>query len=166
MAGTKIFIDMDGVVANFHYAALAAHGNYNVDLLKEYQIEKALGISTTKFWAKLDSIDFWASIPKTDYADLLITLLRGFKCYFLSSPALGYSASGKLIWARKHYPDIKVILTSEKHLLAAPDRILIDDLESNIISWRGAGGKGILWPAPYNRLAGIDPLDELLRGMR
>ena len=41
-------------------------------------------------------------------------------------------------------------LTPQKHLLAGPNRILIDDNDRNIEAFRAAGGIGILFPQPWN----------------
>jgi hypothetical protein len=58
----------------------------------------------------------------------------------------------KSIWLQSHGITFNPIFVPGKHLkqnYATPERILIDDTESNINEWRKAGGIGILhkdWP--------------------
>jgi hypothetical protein len=49
-----------------------------------------------------------------------------------------------------------------KASVAGPGKILIDDKNENIDEWEAAGGIGILYPRPWNRLAGNPlPLEYL-----
>lgn len=160
----KIFIDMDGVVADFTKAALALHSIEEdpwtkKDNLGVYSMEKLLNISTNDFWKKIDkaTCSFWRNLPLTEDAESLMAIIRNSfeedKIFFLSSPAMDPSCyKGKVEWIRKHYPKFerRLILTSHKYLLAREDRILIDDADKNINLWIAAGGKGIIVPRPWN----------------
>lgn len=146
-----VFLDMDGVLADFHKSAIyhLTGNKYLYDEIKhEYDIAKALNMSTTRFWQGLDSYDFWRWISPAPFCGELLYAFPD--AVILSSPARGYSASGKLEWCRKFAKGHRVILTNHKELIAGPGRILIDDLESNINKWQANGGMGFLFPAPYN----------------
>jgi len=49
-------------------------------------------------------------------------------------------------WAASHFgfPDSNIIVDQEKFKYAAPNHILIDDRNKNIVPWNAAGGIGIL----------------------
>lgn len=163
-----IFLDMDGVLTDFHRAALhviigneqEASNLYENWPYNEFDIAKVLGISQSNFWAMLDTFEFWADMPKTQQCD---TLLRLFPdAVILSSPAMGYSASGKVAWLHKHARGRKFILTKHKEYIAGEGRILIDDWQENIDKWTKHNGQGILFPARANVLHGIDPLAHVM----
>lgn len=76
----------------------------------------------------------------------------------LTSPSLSSdSVSGKVHWIYKHFPPKsgirfrRFLIGKQKNLLAAPNRILLDDAENNVESFRTAGGIGILFPQVWNR---------------
>ena len=55
------------------------------------------------------------------------------------------------MWVRDRWHDqFPVVLTDQKHLLARPGRILIDDFKSNTVAWEKEGGKAFVFPQPYN----------------
>jgi 5'(3')-deoxyribonucleotidase len=69
---------------------------------------------------------------------------------FVTSPGrFGFAPTGKFNWRQKNYPDLNLVITKSKHLLAAPDAILIDDDGRQIEAFDKAGGKGFLWPSQY-----------------
>ena len=71
-----ILLDMDGVIANFHLAALHALGKER--LLEswpigEWSIPKVLGILEDDFWAAINSVsDFWFRIEPYPWLHELI----------------------------------------------------------------------------------------------
>jgi hypothetical protein len=65
---------------------------------------------------------------------------------------------GKNSWIRIMFgPDIKVSYTSEKHLLAGPGRLLIDDSPRNCERFAMFGGAALLFPRPWNAHYHSDP---------
>lgn len=84
----SFFIDMDGVLCDFHnhfmkhkgYADPYIGGN---NLGKSYQ--EALNLSNNQLFGDLKA-SFWASIPKTSYADYIIERAEARTCYILTSP--------------------------------------------------------------------------------
>lgn len=141
---TEIFVDMDGVLADFfgEWARLAGVPNHR-DIQDP---ESALALVR-------DADDFWLNLPKTDNADRLLDLILSIKNSYkiLSTPLADDPRSGphKVEWVKQNLagrlPD-KVILSHHKAQYATqPDgtpNILIDDYGVNIRKWEAAGGIG------------------------
>lgn len=163
-ANTKIYLDMDGVLADFfaEYAKLAGvtSGNYR-------DIPPASADPTLE---KMVGTDFFSRLPKFPTADSLVKLvLKYVKSYGIcSSPLRGdhkNSEQHKRIWIQKHLnpQPAEIIITGQKERHAVnPDgspNILIDDRGVNIVAWRARGGIGIKYQADE------DSLDLVARGL-
>lgn len=157
-----VFVDMDGVVADF-VGGVFKHFNFdasNYNPRGDYDLTKYLDIPTGEFWSRLDTNEtFWESLEPTPEAFQLMELLESrvpsSSIYFLSSPALHPNCfHGKAVWVHKHFPEYisRLILTQHKHFLAAQDRLLVDDNNGNINSFRDSRGRGVLFPRPWNSL--------------
>ena len=169
MTAHKIFMGMD-VLCDFVQAALELHGRPDVidDWPKgEYDMAKILGMSTHEFWRPINDKGeaFWAEMKSTAYSHELLMLTQGRGGFRVAAspsedPA---SLSGKLKWLDRHFgpPCRYYVITPDKHLLAGPDRILIDDSDKQIDTWQRAGGIGILFPAKWNamHLFHADPME-------
>jgi 5'(3')-deoxyribonucleotidase len=155
-----IFLDMDGVVANFVKSAMSALNitNYSIPP-NESSIEKWNGVNVTtkEFWESIDKTkeDFWLNIEKYDYSDQLVSLCESYgEVHFLTSPSRNPSClSGKMMWIQKYYPRLqrRTILTSNKYLLADHNRVLIDDTFQKTSKFNQFGGYAILFPQEYNK---------------
>jgi hypothetical protein len=154
---TKIYLDMDGVLADFfaEYAKLAGvtSGNYR-------DIPPAKADPTLD---KMIGTDFFVRLPKFPTADSLVKLVLGYvKSYNIcSSPLRGdYENSGKWkkVWIQKHLSpqpaEIVITAQKERHAVNADGspNILIDDRGSNIANWRAKGGIGIKYQADEDSL--------------
>jgi hypothetical protein len=160
---SHIYLDMDGVLCDFVGAALRIHKR--LDALDhwpagEWDIAKVLGISTDEFWAPIDhhAEHFWAGLEPYPWLNNLVNLLEstGAPITIASSPSYDpYSAAGKLMWLKKHLPQFKrrYLLGGEKHLLARPNAVLIDDNDQGVYQFHTAGGWGITFPQPWNQLS-------------
>jgi len=172
---THIYIDMDGVLADFHSAALRLHGmTYDPATYpkNEWEIANILGISQDDFWAPINAqgIDYWANLEPLPWAfDLLrfcegAAATLGAKLRTATKPSKSHAcAAGKVIWLQKHAPDLRYILIKDKEELATPNRVLIDDSSANIQTFHGAGGQTILIPHPWN---GNDNPPDMLEHVR
>jgi len=153
---TEVFLDMDGVLADFFSAqAKLAHVPTYRDISPE-QNEITLN--------KMVGTNFFATLDKFDSADQLIEMcVRIFGHYNIcSSPLRGdfdNSERNKKIWIAHHLKDklpkeIYITPNKQKHA-KQPDgtpNILIDDRGSNITSWEAAGGVGIKYQADEDGL--------------
>ena len=154
---TKIYLDMDGVLADFftEYAKLAGitSGNYR-------DIPPASADPTLN---KMVGTDFFLRLPKFPTADGLVNLvLKYVKQYNIcSSPLRGdhkNSEHYKRQWIKANLipQPAEIIITSQKERHAVntdgSPNILIDDRGTNIVAWRARGGIGIKYQADEDSL--------------
>lgn len=154
---TKIYVDMDGVLADFfaEYAKLAGvtAGTYR-------DIPPAKADPTLN---QMIGTDFFHRLPKFPTADGLINLvLKYVKTYDIcSSPLRGDHANSerwKRAWIKDHLnpQPAEIVITGRKeHYATNSDgspNILIDDRGTNIASWIARGGIGIKYQADEDSL--------------
>ena len=142
---SEIYVDMDGVLADFFGEWKKLVGKDWRELGKD-EIEPAL--------KKIrDEDKFWLNIPLTSNAKKLLGIIKQVKGDYkiLSSPLANdpNSEPHKREWIEKNldfFPPSEVIITKDKAKYATnPDgtpNILIDDYGVNIAAWEGAGGIG------------------------
>ena len=133
---------MDGVLTDFVGHACTYHGienPYESGEKQSYNMAELVGMCEDDFWGPLGSLAFWRDMPKTDIADKIIQVserrVGPENVYVLTSPsASGFSATGKMRWIDRHFQQLsrRIIITPQKHLLATPTRVLIDDSDSNV----------------------------------
>ena len=152
-----IFLDMDGVLCDFVTSALIANcSELKHDQITEWDMAKILGKTPDEFWQAMNRDSFWFNLEPYDGLVLFYAAMRACgEVYFCTSPAKHYAcASDKIAWLRKHLgaeaTDGRFFICKDKHLLAGPDRILVDDYDGNIDRWEVAGGIGVLFPRPWN----------------
>ena len=151
-----IYCDLDGVLADF---------------AKGY--EELTGIDTRtrfvkdneKFWAPVNDAGamFWATLDWMSDGQQLWRYIKKYKPYILSAPSLNISSSiGKKAWIKIHIPNsidrLLLYPRHEKQRFAAPNHILIDDLEKTIIEWREKGGIGIHHTSAINTITQLKKL--------
>jgi hypothetical protein len=160
-----IFLDMDGVLANFIAGASQLHGREGIlDSWPRgvWDAPTVFGLSSSQFWRKIDAAgaDFWAELEAYPWLPELLETLRWFgPVTILSSPSLGVECpSGKLRWLRQHvHPDFRDHLFGhQKHLCAKPGHVLIDDFDTNVTRFREHGGDAVLFPQPWNSRHAIE----------
>lgn len=151
----KIFIDMDGVLADFVGGAALFHKKDRWSVVTS-DITECWNMPKEDFWKPL-GYDFWVNLPKTEEADYIIGLceeeLPSENIAILTSPCKTNGCSdGKREWINKHFPKYKkrILMGSAKHFCASPDALLIDDSDDKIAKFVNAGGEGFLYPRPWN----------------
>jgi len=155
---TIIYLDMDGVLANFftEYAVLAGlpRGSSYRDIppaKADPTLDKMIGT------------DFFHRLPKFPTADSLVKLVLSYAPTYsiCSSPLRGDHANSELhkrAWIKDHLnpQPADIVITGQKERYAVnPDgspNILIDDRGTNIVSWRARGGIGIKYQADEDSL--------------
>lgn len=143
---TTLYLDMDGVVADFDaYAEQYLHSRSED------------GRWTKEKWQKLrEHQRMYRDLPKTPEANDLVNAARkfasdrGYTLLFLTAVPKGndfhWAFHDKVEWARRYYPDIPVHFgpfSVDKQVHCQPGDILIDDRLSNIQEWELAGGHAI-----------------------
>lgn len=146
---THIFLDMDGVLADFVAGAFRLHGRHDLaesDAPFPYELWEAMGMTAEQFYAPL-GVDFWATLPLMRHADRYIENVKnsGLRWSILTAPPRDWRAcvTGKHRWLEENYSHwvaSKMIAYRNKDDLAGPGRLLIDDSEKNCELWRQAGG--------------------------
>jgi len=147
----KVYLDMDGVLADFDQRFRDLSGMEPRDFENKYG-KKA-------FWNLIDEenkIKFWVGIPLMPGAADLVNAVKNYDYELLTSPsAKKQSYLGKILWVRNNTgnvfpskPRINFKKAKEKHLVKpqlAKTDILIDDREDTIGRWNAAGGTGIVY---------------------
>lgn len=161
MMQPTVFFDLDGVLADFVRGAMAYHRKYIPIGDVRWDFPPQLGFDSENdpaFWNPLGEI-FWKNLGILyDGMQVLYKLREIFPVHnigVISSPCRTYGCdAGKRYWVEMNLPsDMRrnVFIGNNKHLIAGPGKLLIDDSDENIDKWIKAGGWGILAPRPWNR---------------
>ena len=140
---SEIFVDMDGVLADFF-------GSWKKLIGKDW---REIGDIDSALQKIRDTDDFWLKIPPTKNANNLLSIIKQIKGSYniLSAPLPNdpNSEPHKREWIKKYlksFPPSKVIITHDKAKYATQadgtPNILIDDYGVNIGKWESAGGVG------------------------
>ena len=161
----KVFIDMDGTIADFFGEWSKISGVDHYKDIDKNKVEDALDLIRKH-------PTFWTDLPLLPHAKELVKFVKeNFGDYYILSKPLENdprSATGKRAWIRAHFqdtPPVDVILTANKaaHAMSGDvANILIDDFGKYIDSWREAGGVGIKYkdtPVAHN----IDRVKKTLK---
>lgn len=139
----QLWLDMDGVLADFDTAACAALGTDNT-----YKWEWIHG--TKAFWAGLNANpNFFLDLPPMRDAWFLLESVRHLKPKVLTAlPKTGADAVAvqKREWIARHIGDLEVVtcLTHEKPDYCQPGDVLVDDRAVNRSAWEKRGGRYVL----------------------
>jgi len=160
----KIYLDMDGVVADFDQRFRSLSG------MEPSEFEDKFG--KNEFWDFIDvehKLRFWIGIPVMDGAKELVDYVSKHDYEMLTAPsARKESRLGKRLWIRNHIgdvfpskPKINFEKSKEKHLIK-PELtnfdILIDDKQYIIDNWNNAGGTGILYQSANQVISDLQKL--------
>jgi len=174
----KIYLDMDGVLADFftEYAKLAGIKNGNYRDIPPAKTDPTLN--------KMVGTDFFNNLPLCRNAEevvkaaLKFAKAHGASGYCIcSSPLRGdhkNSEYWKREWIKTHLnpQPVEIIIAADKSKYArqanGTPNILIDDRGSNISSWEAAGGVGIKYQADEDSIgtidAGLARADKIIAG--
>jgi len=146
-----IYLDMDGVVADFDTTARAI---MRATLEEQHQANEQGHWPDAKWREVLKHQDVFRILPKMPRADELVNLAKQFR------DELGYELrmltaipgkndfpevfQDKIDWMSEHYPGIRVCFgpyaADKQFHCKSPRDILVDDRPSNIEEWRARGG--------------------------
>lgn len=149
----KLYVDMDGVLADFdrHY--------FNI-----------FGISTSKLtdnvnWKQVNEIpDFFLGIPPMEDMWELWDFVKPYHPTILTGAPqdIQKSPSNKIRWVEKHLGEHVPVITCQskkKYMYAIPGAILIDDWTKYKHLWEQAGG---IWITHTSAKTSIEQLTTLL----
>ncbi len=132
----QIFLDCDGVLADFDTAAERIFGE------NPQQAEDRLG--TPEFWRLLrESGRFFHDLPLlADGLELYTAIAHLNPIILTGCPAGGWAETGKQAWAERHFPSVPMITcrSRDKRNHMKPGDILIDDFLKYRALWLEAGG--------------------------
>lgn len=156
----EVYLDMDGVVADFftEYAKLAGIESGNYRDIPPAKTDPTLN--------KMVGTDFFNRLPKCPNADQVVAMVVKLYGHYhiCSSPLRGdfeNSEKWKRVWIKRNLnpQPVDIIITPNKAKYAkqadGTPNILIDDRGSNISAWEAAGGIGIKYQADEDSLSKI-----------
>jgi 5'(3')-deoxyribonucleotidase len=135
MAEPRLFLDADGVLADF-----------------DHSVRRLLGMSAKAFIAKHGRGTFWkrlakttnfyGSLPEMPDARLLFDAVKHLKPTILTGLPVGdWAAPQKVEWAAAHFPGVPIVtcMARDKHKHMHPGDVLVDDREKHRPAYEAAG---------------------------
>ena len=160
-----IFLDMDGVVADFVTFAEELLG-------REIGWGDTTQDLSAEEWLRLASIDrLYYQLPLMPDATKLVAYVKSlstrFQIGFLTAiprrTTIPSARADKQAWVDKYFPGMRMDIgpfSHDKHKWCSPGDILVDDRPSNIREWNAAGGIAIYHLGDVN--ATIKRLNEVI----
>lgn len=182
MAIDRIFLDVDGVLANWE-GAVCRLFDTDPQILKddrgdEYDICSVLGCSTNELWRRVDQAgeDFWANLEPFPWTLALWECCESIApTTILTSPSYHPSSlGGKLRWLNQHLAGgnnfREFLIGPAKVACSRQYTVLIDDRDVNCVDFKKYGGAAIMFPRPWNSARGfvgqeLDFVKQALRTM-
>jgi hypothetical protein len=180
----QIYLDMDGVLANFAGSA-AALFHKNEEGLVWPEIVKSTGKTVSsihvplglesedELWDKINEkgTEFWENLEFYPWRDELWDLCESIADTMIcTSPArYGECALGKTRWLQAWKGEAfrkYIFIPGRKHLLAAPGTVLIDDYDKKAEEFGTCTGAwGLIFPRKWNkkREFAADPVEYIRR---
>lgn len=136
----KLFLDCDGVLANFNKGFEDAIGMY------PRTFEDKFG--TPEFWRRVTAVDdFFTNLElMADAMELYEGVKHLDPTILTACPMGGWAEDQKVRWAAKRFPGVPIItcMAAVKSAHGKPGDILIDDYNKNRKAWEDMGGIFIL----------------------
>jgi hypothetical protein len=166
----RIFLDLDGVLADWAGAAIVALGHepdrvFGAWPAGEYDLAAAMGISGNAMWNAVHrgGAEFWATLQPYPWINELWDLCRSTApTTILTSPSREpCSLAGKLTWLQTHFGREfgGYLVGPDKSACARRGAVLIDDREHGCHEFVARGGHAIVFPQMWNSLGRMaDPI--------
>src|SRR3954462_3111184 len=136
MPEPRLFLDADGVLADFDHGAQHVLGMTPKAFIARH--------GRSNFWKRLaKEKNFYGSLPEMPDAQLLFEAVKHLKPTILTGLPLGrWAAPQKERWAAEHFPGVPIITTMarQKHLHMDRGDVLVDDRLNHRGLWEQAGG--------------------------
>ncbi len=149
----QLFVDMDGVLADFDSHHGAVFGFRSDKLLDNVD------------WAAVDRLkDFYLNIPPMPDLNVLWDFISPLSPIVLTGvpAAVGVAGDNKRAWVRRHlgaHVEVRCCPSKEKFLHARAGDILIDDWEKYRHLWEAKGGRWITHTSAENTIDALKRLD-------
>lgn len=131
----RLFLDADGVLADFDLAARRLLGMPP----KEFIAKHGRGA----FWKRLAKArNFYGALPQMPDAKVLFDAVKHLKPTILTGLPLGnWAAPQKVEWAAEHFPGVPIVtcMARDKHKHMHPGDVLVDDREKHRVEYEAAG---------------------------
>ncbi len=135
MPGPRLFLDADGVLADFDRGARRLLGMSAKDFIAKQ------GRGT--FWKRLANAgNFYGELPEMTDARILFDAVKHLNPTILTGLPLGkWAAPQKIKWAAEHFPGVPIVtcMARDKHLHMRPGDVLVDDREKHRAAYEAAG---------------------------
>lgn len=135
MTGPRLFLDCDGVLADFDAGAAKLLG------MRPAEFEAKHG--RREFWRRVaKTSNFYGSLPEMPDARVLFDAVRHLKPTILTGLPLGnWAAPQKIEWAAEHFPGVPIVtcMVRDKHKHMKPGDVLVDDRENHRAAYEAAG---------------------------
>lgn len=171
---TKLYLDMDGVLADFNRNlrefGVVDNETHFIHKPRDQWTAPQVDLDR-RVRGVMELEDFWPSIPPMPDAYELWDYCKQFNVHILTATPnvtefRDRIAEQKRQWIQRTFgpfpaEQIHVCLRAEKAQLAGPTHLLVDDMPSNCKEWNAAGGNAILHSTAKNT---IQHLTELYHG--
>jgi len=135
MAEPRLFLDADGVLADFDKSARHLLGMSPKEYIATY--------GRAEFWKRLaNAKNFYGDLPEMPDARILFDAVKHLKPTILTGLPVGrWAAPQKVEWAAEHFPGVPIItcMAADKHLHMHPGDVLVDDREKHRAAYEAAG---------------------------
>jgi hypothetical protein len=135
MGGPRLFLDADGVLADFDRGAKLLLGMKPDAFIARY--------GRGAFWKRLASAEnFYGALPQMPDARLLFDAVKHLKPTILTGLPLGrWAAPQKVEWAAEHFPGVPIVtcMARDKHKHMHAGDVLVDDREKHRGDYEAAG---------------------------
>ena len=135
MAGPRLFLDADGVLADFDRGACELLGMKPKAFIARH--------GRGAFWKRLAKAqDFYATLPETRDGRVLFDAVKHLNPTILTGLPMGsWAAPQKVQWAAEHFPGVPIVtcMARDKHKHMRPGDVLVDDREKHREAYENAG---------------------------
>jgi 5'(3')-deoxyribonucleotidase len=131
----RLFLDADGVLADFDLAARRLLGLSPKDYIAKH--------GRGAFWKRLAGAkNFYGTLPEMPDARRLFDAVKHLEPTILTGLPLGsWAAPQKVEWAAAHFPGVPIItcMAADKHKHMHSGDVLVDDREKHRAAYESAG---------------------------
>ena len=135
MPEPRLFLDADGVLADFDHGAQRLLGMTPKAFIAKH--------GRGAFWRRLaNARNFYGSLPEMPDARLLFTAVKHLKPTILTGLPMGnWAAPQKVKWAAEHFSGVPIItcMARDKHKHMHRGDVLVDDREKHRVAYEAAG---------------------------